>query len=125
MKVSRRKLLNNDLQHILTHTRDLWEELRDGRLFITGGTGFVGTWLLESFVAASQKLGLGAEVVVLSRNPDAFHKKAPHLTSLESVQFLQGDVQEFEFPQETFTHVIHAAAEVEHMRQDPLGELSI
>ena len=125
MKVSRRRLLNNDLQHILTHTRDLWEELRDGRLFITGGTGFVGTWLLESFVDASQKLGLGAEVIVLSRSPDAFHKKAPHLTSLGSVQFLKGDVQEFEFPKETFTHVIHAAAEVEHMRQDPLGELSI
>ena len=34
-------------------------------------------------------------------------------------------MQEFEFPKETFTHVIHAAAEVEHMRQDPLGELSI
>jgi len=124
MKVSRRKLLNNDLQHILTHTRDLWEELRDGRLFITGGTGFVGTWLLESFVDASQKLGLGAEVVVLSRNPDAFHKKAPHLTSLESIQFLQGDVREFEFPKESFTHVIHAATEVEHLGQDPLLELS-
>ena len=124
MKVSRRRLLNNDLQHILTHTRDLWEELRDGRLFITGGTGFVGTWLLESFVDASQKLGLGAEVVVLSRNPDAFHKKAPHLTSLESVQFLQGDVREFEFPKESFTHVIHAATEVEHLGQDPLLELS-
>ncbi|MCH2391908.1 MAG: NAD-dependent epimerase/dehydratase family protein, partial [Nitrospinales bacterium] len=118
-------MLNNDLQHILTHTRDLWEELRDGRLFITGGTGFVGTWLLESFVDASQKLGLGAEVIVLSRSPDAFHKKAPHLTSLEFVQFLQGDVQEFEFPKETFTHVIHAAAEAEHVGQDPLGELSI
>ena len=124
MKVSRRKLLNNDLQHILTHTRDLWEELRGGRLFITGGTGFVGTWLLESFVDANQKLGLDAKVVVLSRNPDAFHKKAPHLTSLESVQFLQGDVREFEFPKESFTHVIHAAAEVEHLGQDPLLELS-
>jgi nucleoside-diphosphate-sugar epimerase len=124
MKVSRRKLLNKDLQHILTHTRDLWEELRDGRLFVTGGTGFVGTWLLESFVDANQNLGLGAEVVVLSRNPDAFHKKAPHLTSLESVQFLQGDVREFEFPKESFTHVIHAASEVEHLGQDPLLELS-
>ena len=124
MKVFRRKLLNNDLKHILTHTRDLWEELRGGRLFITGGTGFVGTWLLESFVDANQKLGLDAQVVVLSRSPDAFHKKAPHLTSLESVQFLQGDVREFEFPKESFTHVIHAAAEVEHLGQDPLLELS-
>ena len=124
MKVSRRKLLNSDLQHILTHTRDLWEELRGGRLFITGGTGFVGTWLLESFVDANQKLGLDAKVIVLSRSPDAFHKKAPHLTSLESVQFLQGDVREFEFPKESFTHVIHAATEVEHLGQDPLLELS-
>jgi len=124
MKVSRRRSLNNDLQHILAHTRDLWEELRDGRLFITGGTGFVGTWLLESFVDANQKLGLDAKVVVLSRSPDAFHKKAPHLTSLESVQFLQGDVREFEFPRETFSHVIHAAAEAEHIGRDPLGELS-
>ena len=124
MKVSRRKLLNNDLQHILTHTRDLWEELRGGRLFITGGTGFVGTWLLESFVDANQKLGLNAKVIVLSRNPDAFHKKAPHLTALESVKLCQGDVRNFEFPRETFSHVIHAAAEVEHLGQDPLLELS-
>ena len=46
------------------------------------------------------------------------------MTSLESVQFLQGDVREFEFPKESFTHVIHAAAEVEHLGQDPLLELS-
>ena len=65
----------------------------------------------------------GAEVIVLSRSPDAFHKKAPHLTSLESVQFLKGDVQEFEFPKETFTHVIHAAVEVEHMEERSLDRI--
>ena len=48
----------NDLDHILAHTEGLWKEGRGKRIFITGGTGFIGCWLLESFAWANDKLDL-------------------------------------------------------------------
>ena len=100
-----------DLDHILTHTRDLWEELRGQRIFITGGTGFFGCWLLESFAWANDKLRLNAEAFVLTRNYEAFLKKAPHLATNPAIKFHIGDVRDFEFPKGYFPFVIHAATE--------------
>jgi nucleoside-diphosphate-sugar epimerase len=100
-----------DLDHVLAHTRDLWEELRGQRIFVTGGTGFFGCWLLESFAWANDKLNLGASMLVLSRNPDAFAKKAPHLAAHPAIRFCVGDVRSFAFPSGDFSHVIHAATD--------------
>jgi nucleoside-diphosphate-sugar epimerase len=105
-------VLSADLQHILLHTADLWEELRGQRLFITGGTGFVGSWLLESFIGACDVLGIGAEVVVLTRRPEAFRSSAPRIACHPCVQLIEGDVQTFKFPETPCKYVIHAASDV-------------
>jgi dTDP-glucose 4,6-dehydratase len=100
-----------DLDHVLAHTQGLWEELRGQRIFVTGGTGFFGCWLLESFAWANEKLGLGAKAMVLTRNPEAFKMKAPHLAAKPAIQLYSGDIQSFEFPAGKFSQVIHAATE--------------
>ena len=117
-----RNPLAKDLNHILAHTRDLWGELRGQRIFITGGTGFFGCWLLESFAWANDKLGLGASALVLTRNEHAFQKKAPHLASHPAIQFHIGDVRNFNFPEGEFSHIIHAAtsASASLNDEDPL-----
>ena len=104
-------LLAGDLDHVLEHTRDLWDELRGERVFITGGTGFFGCWLLESLLSAQDRLGLGVETVVLTRDPDGFRARAPHLASHSGVTLLAGDVRSYEFPAGTFSHFIHAATD--------------
>jgi dTDP-glucose 4,6-dehydratase len=100
-----------DLDHVLQHIRPLSEELRGARIFITGGTGFFGCWLLESFAWANERLGLGAEALVLTRDFESFARKAPHLARRPDIRFHIGDVCDFAFPAGRFSHVIHAATE--------------
>jgi dTDP-glucose 4,6-dehydratase len=49
------------------------------RFFVTGGTGFFGVWLLESFAYINDALRLGMHAVVLTRDSNAFAAKIPHL----------------------------------------------
>ena len=94
-----------DLEHVLAHTRPHWEQFRGGRIFVTGATGFFGIWLLESFAFANKNLNLGANLVGLSRDPDAFYAKVPHLAQESSIALHRGDVRDFDFPRGSFTHV--------------------
>ena len=114
--------LKDDLDHILGHTKGLWDELRGKRIFITGGTGFFGCWLLESFAWANEKLNLGASAVVLTRNVELLRQKAPHLTANSAISFHIGDVRSFDYPSGEFSHIIHAAtaASAKLNDEDPL-----
>ena len=100
-----------DLDHVLAHTERLWPEARGADFFITGGTGFFGMWLLESFAHANDRLGLGMRATVLTRDPAAYARKAPHLASRRDLRFIAGDMRDFTFPAGQFQYVIHAASD--------------
>lgn len=98
-----------DLEHILHHTESLWRELRGARLFITGGTGFFGKWLLESIAAANDALDAKVTATILSRSPEGFAADMPHLANRADFDWLTGDVINFDFPSGNFDHIVHLA----------------
>jgi nucleoside-diphosphate-sugar epimerase len=106
-----RPLPSQDLAHILAHAREPFLSLRSANLFVTGGTGFFGHWLLESLLHANRELSLNLRATVLTRNAAAFQSKSPHITSDPAITLLEGDITTFPFPTQPHSHIIHAATD--------------
>jgi len=91
------------------------------RLLITGGTGFFGRALLrhfhsEALQSASQKPQSFEEIIVVSRNPEAFAKRYPALCCAPWLTWVQADVGNRQtldklLTGETVNAVLHAATD--------------
>lgn len=117
-------IIDQDVNAVLQRTGDLWEEMRGSRLFLTGGTGFFGRWLLESLLAANRAGGLSIQATVLTRNPETFRQSCPHLALDSAITLWGGDVRDFRFPSGEFRYVIHAATDT-WMRQETGGSVGL
>jgi dTDP-glucose 4,6-dehydratase len=105
-------LPRDDLDHLHAVVGARWQALRGQRIFLTGGTGFIGKWLLASLLDADRRLGLGCNVTVLTRDPGAFRAQAPQLANAAPVELQRGDVRDFHPSPGRFDLVVHAATDV-------------
>jgi dTDP-glucose 4,6-dehydratase len=81
-------------------------DLAGKRIFLTGGTGFVGTWLLEFLRLRSEP---PPELFVLSREPKAFLDRNPHLAALPWLTLIAGDTLNLETLPPGIEAVLHGA----------------
>jgi hypothetical protein len=100
-----------DLVHILNGAAADLEALRGQRLFLTGGTGFFGKWLLGFLCFAEEELGLDLRITVLSRDPAAFARQYPQVDERRMLGFVRGHVSDFSPDDQHFNYVLHAAAD--------------
>lgn len=106
-----KRLPVEDLEHIYQNTQDIWESFRGKSIFLTGGTGFFGKWLLESFLYINEKLALNATITTLTRNPEAFLIEYPfYKNHSNNIKFVKGDILNYDFKlDEKFEFIIHGA----------------
>jgi nucleoside-diphosphate-sugar epimerase len=89
----------------------VWDALKGKSLFLTGGTGFFGKWLLFTLARANEVLDLNLSVHILSRNPAKFMHQYPLFASQKNCFFFEGDIRDFSLPKgESYDFCIHGAA---------------
>lgn len=101
--------LEKDFENIFKSTKSIWKKIKNKKIFLTGGTGFFGYWLIRSFIYANDKLKLNSKIYVLTRNKKIKKSLIYKLCSNRNIFFYVGDVRNFKHIQKKFDYIIHGA----------------
>lgn len=102
-----------DYQQLVENTYSDLKKLDLSNFFITGGTGYIGKWILEVILLANRELGLNIQATVLTRNPIIFKNKYPHLVNSKIITLIAGDVRNYNYSKnKKYSHMILAATDV-------------
>ena len=103
--------LADDLSAISAALVGDWPKLAGKRLFMTGGTGFIGRWMISALADANRRFGLGVQIDALTRDPDSFAEREPELAAAGGFRFVRGDVLSLDPVETTYDFVLHAATD--------------
>lgn len=110
MNKMNQELIRRDCNEVLINQVSSLAELKNQCLLITGGTGFMGTWLTEMVSFLNDHYNFNTKMILLSERAHNFSGKAPHLAMRKDVVLLtRGITSVVELPDEV-TMIIHAAA---------------
>jgi len=118
-------LLREDCATAATDARAL-EPLRGARVLVTGGTGFMGTWIAQMVATLNDEQGLGIELLLLSPSAATFTARVPW-AARRDIAVIEADVRDIVVLPEGVTHVIHAAGTPDNRVHvmDPLRTMSV
>lgn len=102
--------LRKDCQETLKNQIAMLAPLKGSKLLVTGGTGFVGSWIAEMIACLNDDHSFGTQLVLVSRGTEHFKDTRPHLAKRKDIQLLKSDIRNLnEVPKET-EWIVHAAS---------------
>ncbi len=122
-----KNLILNDCIEILDTEYINLNKLKNEKIFISGGTGFVGTWLLEMICYLNEEYNFNTEVILLARNISEFKKDKKHLSGKKHIAFIKKDIRYLTELPSDITYIIHAAANPDNRQHssDPITVMDI
>lgn len=87
------------------------ESLRGARLLITGGSGFLGSWLVDLALSTARNQCTDLKLTVLTRSRRRLAERRPDWSAAPEIEIVEGEIQTARFPRTDYTHIVHAAAD--------------
>jgi dTDP-glucose 4,6-dehydratase len=120
--------VRKDVEEVLTGgAQEALSSLKGGSILITGGTGFMGSWLVETLAVLNDKFGYGIKVRLLAKHASQFRARASHLAERKDVELVDRNVTNIIELDGDVSHIIHAAANPDNRlhASDPLRVMNV
>jgi len=110
MTDKQRRIVQRDCEEVCDELSKQLESLKGSTILITGGTGFMGTWISEIAAYLNDKFDYNLKLYLLSRYAYKFKEIAPHLALRHDISLISNDIANvFELPDD-IDYIIHAAS---------------
>jgi len=97
------KIISEDIHRIKDNVKELHEEVSGKTFLITGGAGFIGSWLCDVLV------GFDANVICVDNLSSGITTNVDHLLELDNFKFVNEDVCTFN-TNEKLDYILHMAS---------------
>lgn len=120
-------IIKEDCDRVTTGFPGALSALQGECIFITGGTGFVGTWLTELVAFLNDTYNFNTKLILLSGRSHSFSAKAPHLARRKDVVLVEQDIRSLLDIPSDVSWIIHAAANPDNRlhASDPLKTMDV
>ena len=108
--MQQRPIADADLTLVRDRAESPLRRLDGAHLLITGASGLIGSWLLETLCDARRHFAIDVSATALVRDAATFRLRYPHLAAASCLTIQQADVRSCAPPACAPTHIIHAAS---------------
>ncbi len=105
-------IANSDLEEIYIGSKQWLQKLQGKTIFLTGGSGFFGKWILSSVIYANKNLDQEIKVLSITRNKEKFKRDFPEIVENSNITFFEGDLLSLDSINTKVDIFLHCAANV-------------
>jgi dTDP-glucose 4,6-dehydratase len=119
--------IRNECSEVVDKSVSFLNDLRSEVVLVSGGTGFVGTWIAELISYLNDNHSFKTKLILLAKNVNDFDSKASHLSRRQDVTLIENDVRNLMDIPETVTYIVHAAANPDNRQHssDPIRTMEV
>jgi nucleoside-diphosphate-sugar epimerase len=127
MTLTQKDIIIEDCQLVTSGLISQLNALKNEKILITGGTGFMGTWLAEIITFLNDNCNFNTHLFLLSTRARTFRERVPHLAFRQDITLVERDVRNLTDISNEVSWIIHAAASPDSRihASDPLRTIEV